>query len=1262
MIHDCSFLEDFKAHQRRLISSTSLSPQSSDVLDGVSLRKSRRFRREGIALTPLIAGLLAACSGDTEFISIGVPAAVAPAKIDVLVVGGTVANANVAGDGVAANAFTNPDGLVNIREGVDVTVNFRGAINTQTGTPIAGGSITGVAAARGDSTVAVVSPLTALYDLAATSGTGGEAAALNTLTTQLFGANSGIVRDDVHNPDFYELVPGATAVATPATLVGLSGKQDRISKASLALQEAFAAPNATVQSVYAAILAGTAGYYTGVSATLLTSAGDISTGTPFAIPALGLSVAEDAADAISIPASAWGFRDPGTPGSVNPTSVTFGIITGGTLSLAPSSADGTDGTADLSNMMVNFADLARVRFTPDSNRDTPATIAYTVTDAESKTGSATLGVNIVGSNDSPTGATLSAGLIVASTLDADGDVNVGSLIATDPDTDDTHTFALATDTSALANEHFEIVSGAGGSATLRYTGGLSNLGDAGSTLMVAVTVTDAAGETADAMLSILVGGVFVAPGGDASVVADRQFSGQISIAENSNGSSTPIALGALGTAAGPATITLAAAAETNANALFSVTGSTLNFIGATSGDFEADVSHVLALTVDPGTLGGDDSYTENYTLSLTNVDESPSVSSPAPTLDSVSTGNDFMRDVKSFFTSTGRDTTYTATGLRAGVTIDAATGVISGNVPTLTDASGTSMDSVVITATDTGSSESSMASFTLTYNNNQGPTAMGTTTADLSSAATFVGPDGSPLTGVTFTVVDSDDGEIMSVTAASSLTGTYGTFTFAYSGTTATWGYTLDNASAAFLALPSGEMVTDTLNIATTDDAGGTNMFPLVVSVRGQNDTPVVTLAGTVASGLAAASADAGIDTGFDVSTADTDTGDTHTYAIVATGATTQGGALADAINARFSVDGDGNIMVSGGDRIYGQVTLSITATDSSGVNPTALGADNSPVSAAVTTATLDFGAPPLINAANYDLQPVAPTAGKDTIDLSAMGADGRGFIIHGSSEADTIMGSMGDDIIIGGYGNDKINLTSGGADIVVYRINSNSQDGIQALDGADIVSGFTPGEDRIIFIDDADPDVPLPPHKLSLAPLSELSSSASATSDERAISFIRVQAAEAGSIPAGVVVTPGNGDKGSVPLGIDGVSGEFGTLDIRGVSFEFNETGTSDGTSSGVDPGASYQILFDMPTNSALFDLDPENPVLTDRVYFADASSGQFSNLATGVLLDQPAILNVLANIVDLDAEGAFVPVYLFTDSAFDGMFTESFPDFDIL
>ena len=83
-------------------------------------------------------------------------------------------------------------------------------------------------------------------------------------------------------------------------------------------------------------------------------------------------------------------------------------------------------------------------------------------------------------------------------------------------------------------------------------------------------------------------------------------------------------------------------------------------------------------------------------------------------------------------------------------------------------------------------------------------------------------------------------------------------------------------------------------------------------------------------------------------------------------------------------------------------------------------------------------------------------TNGRDSSLGDASTSDNQA--IFGFNSRDTLRGGSGDDLLVGGYGADTIDLSAGGADTVVYRINSSDADGrLKAEDGGDSGYGIYP-------------------------------------------------------------------------------------------------------------------------------------------------------------------------------------------------------------
>lgn len=116
----------------------------------------------------------------------------------------------------------------------------------------------------------------------------------------------------------------------------------------------------------------------------------------------------------------------------------------------------------------------------------------------------------------------------------------------------------------------------------------------------------------------------------------------------------------------------------------------------------------------------------------------------------------------------------------------------------------------------------------------EGANDLATIGGDLTGSVT---EDGTTTTGGTVAVADVDHGE-SHAEAASSLTGTYGDFT--YDSSTGVWTYTLRNGDANVQALTGTDVVTDTLQLLSHD---GTDAQEIVVTIQGADE--IASLPGT---------------------------------------------------------------------------------------------------------------------------------------------------------------------------------------------------------------------------------------------------------------------------------------------------------------------------------------------------------------------------------------------------------------------------------
>ena len=159
----------------------------------------------------------------------------------------------------------------------------------------------------------------------------------------------------------------------------------------------------------------------------------------------------------------------------------------------------------------------------------------------------------------------------------------------------------------------------------------------------------------------------------------------------------------------------------------------------------------------------------------------------------------------------------------------------------------------------------------------------------------------------------------------------------------------------------------------------------------------------------------------------------------------------------------------------YGTVTIDASGTWFYNVNNT-LAAVKALQAGSSLTDTFTIGVP-LKDSTSQDVEVVvtingvaalhdAPGVSLDRSDVAL--ADTRIEILQGGNGPDTIKAGDGGSVIIGGYGGDSITLSEadGVVDIVVYRFSSISTTAWRGLDGADVITNFEYGVDKLILVD----------------------------------------------------------------------------------------------------------------------------------------------------------------------------------------------------
>ena len=350
------------------------------------------------------------------------------------------------------------------------------------------------------------------------------------------------------------------------------------------------------------------------------------------------------------------------------------------LAYTKSGADTALFNLDPNSGAVTFISAPNFEVPADAGGDNVYNITVTATDGAGNATNQAVAITVTDVNEMPT---LTSGTAASFAENATGTVYTAT--ATDPEAA-TLTYALGgADAARFA------INANTGAVTFAATPNFEAPADAGGDNVYNITVTasDGTNTTSAQAVAITVTNVNEIPTLTSGAAA--------SFAENATGTVYTAA------ATDPEAATLTYALGGADAALFAINGSTgaVTFAAAPNFEIPADAggNNVYDITV-TASDGTNTTTPQAVAVTVTNVNETPTVASGAPTTDTIVVGQALVgAEVASLFTDVdaGDTLTYSQTGLPAELTLDPSTGAITGTPVT------TGTTNITFTATDAGS-------------------------------------------------------------------------------------------------------------------------------------------------------------------------------------------------------------------------------------------------------------------------------------------------------------------------------------------------------------------------------------------------------------------------------------------------------------------------------------------------------------------------------------------------------------------------------
>jgi large repetitive protein len=497
--------------------------------------------------------------------------------------------------------------------------------------------------------------------------------------------------------------------------------------------------------------------------------------------------ARDAAGLTATQTFSWSVANP-APIAVNDTALTVNEDTAGTTVNVLANDSDPDGdpisisSASATNGTVVINANGTLTFTPNANYNGAATITYTISDGQGGTATATVPVTVVAVNDAPT----RVGTLPPQTnVDAAAGINVPTAQAfTDVDGPAATYSATGLPLGLSINSATGVISGTIDRSASQPAGGIYN---------VVVTRSDGTLSVTQPFTWTVTNPAPVALNDGPLTTAEDTAIPSINVRANDNDpDGDPINVTAASAVNGTVSINPDGTLRYVPNANFSGTDT-------------------ITYTISDGQGG---TATATVAVTITAVNDAPTTTGTLPSQINVdATAGINVPTAQGFADIDGPAATYSATGLPAGLTIDSATGVISGTINRSASQGGTSgVYSVVVTRSDGILSAAQTFSWTVT---NPVPVAVNDTATTAED------------TPVTVNVLANDRDPDLDALTIISAAASVGTATVV--------------GNQVQYTPPANYNGTATITYSISDGQGGTATATLTVTITPVNDAPVAT-------------------------------------------------------------------------------------------------------------------------------------------------------------------------------------------------------------------------------------------------------------------------------------------------------------------------------------------------------------------------------------------------------------------------------------